>query len=428
MGAASVLNFLDDLDVFDTWGIAVEKGHAQFLIPHEPKERFTKSWGDQQGIQIHLAPVFLKEKEVTLRCVTILNDLEEFNDQYYAFVEQLEKPMWHTWMVANHATTYSVFYKGMKNGEKISRNFLIGPVVFEFDLVLLVQPTLMVNATQDITVDLNGTLFKVYPAGTRYINVITAGGGVTPTINLTKVDVADGNTVVVTASASTGYTVQYSLQRQDPLFPIRNFTFQSSNIFQNVSNGRYIVQVRLMEVNSVNASSQEFSINYTAPPPVETITIDTVSINQNNATVLATPANTTKQIEYSNGGTFQSSNVFANLMPGTYTFTARLVGATIADTETASITYVPTVRNFNTVLLTGQTSASITYTGLEGTEFHFNAQPSGTFPMSMLLYLGATPLGKVDFNPESLGQPCAIKYNGQLYLIPPGFQNDTVNV
>lgn len=430
MGSAANLNFLDGLDVFETWGIAIEIGHAQFLLPHEPKERLIKSWADQHGSDVYLAPVFLKEKEVTLRCFTVLGSLEEFNQQYHAFIEKLQEPIWHTWHVVNHNKDYSFYYKGMKNGEKASRNFLVGTVVYQFDLVLGVQPFLIPALSKETKVWLNGVLNGTYPYGTENIYLTTAGGGVTPTVNITAVNVAN-NTITVTAAAAAGYEIQYSAVEVLNGIPIRTPQYQSSNVFENVANGKYSIKVRLVGTNAVDTWEQTITIAYTAPAPSESVKIDNVTIDKNTITVLATPYNTNKAVEYSlDGANYQSSNVLAAANGSYSQIKARLVGTTITDTwgQTVTVNYVPVVSNYNTVLLPGQRSGSITYQGAPGTEFHFNAQPAGTFPMSMLLYFGATPLGKVDFNPENTGQPCAIKYNGTLYNIEGGFQDDMVSV
>ena len=434
MAGAFNRNYLNGQDVFATWGVAIEKGLGTFLLPHEPKERIQHDWPEEPGLDIDLSPVELQAKEVTLRCWIAANGLEDFDIKYAAFFAELSKSQMHEWRVVDHEKTYAVIYKAAKNGDKASGTLLRNRAYFRFDLIFTVQPDLSAAPATSITVDSNGVLYDVYPAGTTYINVVSAGGGVTPSVKINAVNVSqESKSITIDATGPNGYTLQYSVYKQEGVLSVYLWkgTYQSSNTFTGLSSGDYRVRVRLVEATNVYdtwGSEITIAADTVAVPPAETISIDNVTVNQNTVTVLASKSNTTKSIEYSINGNFQTSNVFNSVPNDNYIIVARLVGTDIIATRPAIVNYTPVVSNFNTVLLPGQRSGSITYQGAPGTEFHFNAQPIGTFPATMLLYYRATPLGKVDFNPEMTGQPCAVKYNGILYNVGGGFQDSTVNV
>lgn len=133
----------------------------------------------------------------------------------------------------------------------------------------------------------------------------------------TPVTCLDGSTVTVTA---TGGSPAYSYELLDTsLNLVANFP--SNGILTNVSAGDYTIRA-----TDANGCSAITPLSLVAPtPPTASITnADYCYDAVNGATLEVTATGGQAPYEYSiNSGAFQSSNVFANLTPGTYDITVR---------------------------------------------------------------------------------------------------------
>jgi len=426
MGAASNLNYLDGLDLFDTYAVTVKNIDA-FLGLHKPKELLNHNWPDEPGRDYDVSQPRIPDiKEITLKCAFICS-LEEYKTKSEAFMNAICAPGYRQWTVVFQNTTYSVLYNGSSDPQYLGGKANANKVILEFNLALIVQPVLMPGNNYEIIVDLNGEQYNTYPAGTQYINVETLGGGEAPTVSINNITVED-NIIVVDATAPAGYTLQYSLSNTKIITP-RFYNYQTSNRFENLVNDTYKVRVRLLEATNIYATSGDVIVDYTAPAPAESVSIENVTTDRNTIFILAKKANTTREIEYSfdNGATWQagSSKTVAN---GTYgPFQARLVGTSVVATwdGTLVINYAPPATAFNTILLPDEYSGPVSFYGEAGAQFHFNnpiaSEPP--FPASMTLYVDGNPVGRVDFPVGALGKPCAISFNGFTYLVAGGFQD-----
>ncbi len=422
MSAANNRHKINQKDLFDVFGVFVEEGLGEFDTPFPPKKTWEHNWPDENGIDIdQTSPVKFDTKKVTLKCYFLVYSRPEFYLKKTAFETELSNPGWQTWFNVDHNREYSFRYEGASNGIKITRSYAESDrLIYSFSLTLTVHPDLIGVTSADIVVTLNGAPYGTYPAGTTIINVATPGGGVTPTVDITGATVIDNN-IQVTATGHPDFAIQYSLN---------GLNWQSSNQFTGVSNGSYTITARLVGTNIIDTFGPVV-VNYSAPAPAETITITSATVFQNKVTVLATKANTTKDIEYSAGGVWQLSSEFI-LANGNYTITARLVGTTISDTKQVTVNYTPPQTSYNKTLMPLQYGIATFYNGMVDTEFYYNEplpadQP---FPASMEIRHtpSATDVGMVDFPYAAIGEPCAIKFNGQVYQIQSGFFNGQVSI
>lgn len=431
MAAASNRHKLNNQDLFDVFGIAVEEGLGEFDTPFPIKEVLSHNWPEESGRDIDLSEgLNFDTKQIKLKCFFVASDRTEYYTKKAAFEVEMCKPGWQTWYNVDHDKSYSVKYEGGSSGKKASRRYQdVEVIVFTFDLTLTVQPTLQPNADHRVRVELNG-VFYAWGAPGSTVNVITTNGGVTPTVAITNV-VADSTarTITIAAVGSAGYDRQYSINS--------GANYQSSNVFENVADGTYTgkIMVRLVGTNITATWNSSVVILYVPPVLPETVSVDNVTVYTDFITVLASKANTTKSIEYSrNGFTFQSSNVFTGLANGTYTITARLIGTTITDVYDIPVTvnYTPAPTTFNTILQSGQSAQGVTFVGINGLmEFHFNSPISGEkLPATMYLkhHDYPTEIASINFPSGAIGQPCALKYNGQMYSISGGFRDGELNI
>jgi hypothetical protein len=125
----------------------------------------------------------------------------------------------------------------------------------------------------------------------------------------------DGSiTLAITGAAGT---VEYSKDN--------GASWQSSNVFAGLDSGVY--QCRVRELGNLSCvASQSFAVNIAAPTFSFTVTkTDETIAGAVNGTINVTVSGTVAPFTFSkNGGTtYQGSNVFTSLAPGTYTITVR---------------------------------------------------------------------------------------------------------
>ncbi len=141
---------------------------------------------------------------------------------------------------------------------------------------------------------------------TIYVVVPSTGG---PSISTTPINgTCSTNTGSITAVGSGG-TAPYT-------YNINGGTYFTSGVFNNLTPGNYAVTVK--DATGCITGANVILSNPSAP--AITAAVQSTSCNLNNGTITATASGGVAPLTYSIDGTlFQSSNIFTNLQPGTYT-------------------------------------------------------------------------------------------------------------
>lgn len=183
--------------------------------------------------------------------------------------------------------------------------------------------------------DLNGC------TGTNSFTVTAAS---CPTINLTSTPTnTSGPTAtngMIVASASGGAT-PYTYSKDG------GTTYQASGTFNNLAVGTYPVVAK--DLNGCLSATVSTVVGSTCPTITATpATTTTVKCEPNTGSITINASGSTGFMYNLNGGTFQSSNVFAMLAVGNYTFGVRDLNSCII-TGNATVNQAPAGPLFNAV-------------------------------------------------------------------------------
>ena len=120
---------IDGLDAWQDLGFVVRPGSMEsWLLLPETKEPFSHDWKDEDGIEVDLEHVYLKDKKTALKCYFISDSEVDFWNKYKALSELLTSPGMRTIYYRELDKEFSVYYtrsseprrvQGIKNRDKI---------------------------------------------------------------------------------------------------------------------------------------------------------------------------------------------------------------------------------------------------------------------------------------------------------------------
>jgi hypothetical protein len=171
-----------------------------------------------------------------------------------------------------------------------------------------------------------------------------------PTVTQPTCIVSTGE-IIVNATTTTG-TLQYSIDD--------GATYQASNTFSGLAVGSYAISVREQGSSCTETYGSSpvvinaFIITVSAPTVTQPCTVSTGEIIVNAST-------TTGTLEYSidNGTTYQASNTFSGLVPGSYTISVNEQGSSCTETYSSNPVVINALINYTQIYVkTGATAGS----------------------------------------------------------------------
>ncbi len=157
----------------------------------------------------------------------------------------------------------------------------------------------------------------------------------------------------ITVSANGGVApLQYS---------INGINFQSSNVFNNIAAGTYILYVRNNNGGCLSSGSTPVTVNQTGGANITFIsTSNAIVCGSNNGSITVTATGGTPPLQYSiNGGaSFQAANTFNGLAGGAYNIVVSNTGGTCPAVYSPVILTAPTAPTIITSVGTNLTSCS----------------------------------------------------------------------
>lgn len=140
--------YLDGMDIWNTFNIAINEGLANFIPLTRRKESITNNWPDQNGIDVDVSKHFFSERTVTLTCLVLTETENEFWQKRDAFIQQLAKPgLRRLTVTAHQSRSYFVIFQEVSNYQQVKtlKNIPDNMIAHTFTITLL-EPQPQVDA------------------------------------------------------------------------------------------------------------------------------------------------------------------------------------------------------------------------------------------------------------------------------------------
>ncbi len=214
---------------------------------------------------------------------------------------------------------------------------------------------------------------------TTLVTILNTNG---PALTFTQTNADCGNNTGTVTANVTGGTPPYQ-------YSINGGTaYQTGNFFTGLVAGQYTLVVKDAN-NCTNAAVINIT---TSPAPVLTAVPASATCNQNNGTITAFGTGGTAPLQYSiNGNTFQASNIFNGLTPGSYTVTVKDAnGCTKTVTVIVGNSPAPAVTATSVPAACSNINGSITATGSGGI-IPYQYSINGTIFQASNVFTGLAP-------------------------------------
>lgn len=112
---------ISSIQLSTAFGIFITSGYNDLMQMHETKERYTHDWGDENGIQIdHAAPIYFKEKKITLEMLMLANSEVDFWSKYKAFFQLITKPGTFRLYIEELSRSFYCYYQSSSSFSKLT--------------------------------------------------------------------------------------------------------------------------------------------------------------------------------------------------------------------------------------------------------------------------------------------------------------------
>lgn len=154
---------IDGIDIWNTFGIGIEKGSDDFLKIPARKESTTHDWADENGIDVDLTRTFFKHREGQLKMFMLLK--EEFMtipeieatfwSVYNGFINLLSKPGTRRLEIIELSRQFFVYYKDNNVYERFTRIKGTNVIATKFTITV-VETRPSINNTPTYIITENG--------------------------------------------------------------------------------------------------------------------------------------------------------------------------------------------------------------------------------------------------------------------------------
>lgn len=166
---------IDGVDAYSELGFVVLDGSMEdWLLYPEMKEPFTHDWNDEEGLEVDLENVYLKEKKTSLKVYFIVDSEVEFWTKYKATLELLSSPGIRTIYYRAMDKEFGAYYTKASNPERKKGPKNVDKIVIGMTLhFVMPDPSAMVErlvSPESITISVSDILgsgtftYSVHPA------------------------------------------------------------------------------------------------------------------------------------------------------------------------------------------------------------------------------------------------------------------------
>ncbi|MEX6691267.1 hypothetical protein QTN47_27405 [Danxiaibacter flavus] len=114
--------YLDGIDIQTVFGISIESGTDDFLKYPAKKDSITHDWQDANGLDVDLTKMFFNARNISLRCNVIVDNEEQFWQNYQSFLAQLAKPGYRRIQVSQFGEkSFYCYYKECTSFTRFTR-------------------------------------------------------------------------------------------------------------------------------------------------------------------------------------------------------------------------------------------------------------------------------------------------------------------
>jgi hypothetical protein len=155
--------YIDGIDIWLNFAVAISNGLAKFLPLTRRKDSISHDWPAQHGLDVDVSKHFFSERTVTMNCFLITETESEFWTKRNAFIQQLAKPGFRRLTVTAHGgRSYFVIFQEVSEyvQRKNLKNIPANKVVHEFSITVM-EPSPQLDYTDTFIASDNGEFLIV---------------------------------------------------------------------------------------------------------------------------------------------------------------------------------------------------------------------------------------------------------------------------
>lgn len=147
--------YINGKDLFLIFGIYILRGSTDdFLRYPDKKDSIEHDWQDSNGLDVDLSRVFLKSKQIDLKCLLVTDFSDDFWRKYDRFLAELTTPGLKRFTVSEFERDFFIYYKACSTPKRYTRIKETDKIIYEFTLSVIEQePKFNSNSVYLITED-----------------------------------------------------------------------------------------------------------------------------------------------------------------------------------------------------------------------------------------------------------------------------------
>ncbi|GHT16300.1 hypothetical protein AGMMS4956_18380 [Bacteroidia bacterium] len=128
--------YLDGQDLWDTYGVMLERGSTGDLLAlPNPKPTLAHEWEDEDGEDVLSTPVKVQARDVTVKCLIVAAGESDFWNKYNGFYDKMREGAVR-WFVSEFNKPYDLLLKSFGKPTRYTRIKNTNKIIVRFDMTL----------------------------------------------------------------------------------------------------------------------------------------------------------------------------------------------------------------------------------------------------------------------------------------------------